>query len=166
MGVDLARRQFLRVSASKELPLRPPYSAQEEHFVEHCTRCHECVRVCETKVISIGSGGLPQVDFANDECTFCEKCSDVCPSSALDKLVNNAFSTTVAVNDKCLAANNVACQSCRDVCDESAITFDFFSQVIPTPTINSDACNGCGACISSCPQESIHIIKKEETCDE
>lgn len=82
---------------------------------------------------------------------------------ALDKNQHPAFTATITIDEQCLAANSIYCQSCRDVCDENAITFDFFSQSIPTPEINNDACTSCGACISSCPQSAIHIIIKEVT---
>lgn len=159
MEVDYTKRHFLRVSSTKEAPVRPPYSVSEERFAEDCTRCKACVDICETKVISIDNAGLPFVDFSDDECTFCGLCSDVCPTKALDKSLNTAFNTTISIKKNCFAENNIYCQSCRDVCDESAITFDFFSQVIPTPQVNNDACTGCGACISICPQNSINIIK-------
>jgi len=167
MGIDQVKRRLFRMDKHENLVIRPPYNGGEALFIDQCTRCHECVTACETNIISIGSGGFPQVNFSDEECTFCERCSDVCPSNALDKSTYQAFDTKVTIDDKCFASNNIYCQSCRDVCDESAIKFDFFSQVIPTPTVNHDACTGCGACVSSCPQNSINItIKSEETRDE
>lgn len=166
MDVDHSKRHFLRVSRHKEAPIRPPYSGSEDHFVEHCTRCQECVSVCESKVIVIGNSGFPHIDVTHNECTFCELCSDACPTDALDKSQNKAFNTTISIDNRCFASNNIACQSCRDVCDESAIVFDFLSQVIPAPQVSHDACSGCGACVSICPQNSIKLMKKEETCNE
>lgn len=166
MSVDLARRSFLQGARNKALPIRPPYSKNETHFVDHCTRCQECVAVCETNIISIGSGNLPQVSFDNDECTFCEKCSDVCPTKALDKLQNKAFTTSIKINEQCFTYSGVCCQSCRDACDVSAIKFDFLSEVIPKPIIDTDACNGCGACVSVCPPDAIKIIQKQESSNE
>ncbi len=166
MAIDYAKRSFLRASVSKELPLRPPYNAGEQYFIDQCTRCNECVDACETKIIEIGSGGFPRVNFVNDECTFCEKCSDVCQVNALDKTVNKPFLTDIAISDKCLAANDIYCQSCRDVCDEVAIKFDFFSERIPKPDIDLDACNSCGACVSICPPNAINITTTKERFNE
>lgn len=166
MAVDYAKRSFLRARISKELPLRPPYNAGEQQFIEQCTRCNECVDVCETKIIEIGSGGFPRVNFADDECTFCGKCSDVCESNALDTTANQAFSTDITVTNQCLAQNEVYCQSCRDACDELAIKFDFFSERIPKPQIDLEACNSCGACVSICPPNAINITITKERFDE
>ncbi len=166
MGINYDRRQFLRVSHSKDTPIRPPYNGGEQHFIDHCTRCSKCVETCETQIITIGSGGLPQVNFAAQECTFCELCSDICPTDALDKNKYEAFHTAVNINKSCFASNDIYCQSCRDVCDESAIKFDFFSERIPTPTIVHDACSGCGACVSVCPPNAINITITKERCDE
>jgi ferredoxin-type protein NapF len=182
-NIDHSRRAFFRRpatliahpvkeeanSANSWLPQRPPWALQEATFVDQCTRCHECISVCDEKIIFIGDGGFPEIDFNRGECTFCEACVDTCKPAALFKQdsqqVNpaeqHAFYFDIKIDDSCLVKQKTHCQSCKDVCDTGAITMPWPKNVttgaIQTPEIAIEDCTSCGACISICPSQSISI---------
>ena len=84
---QLLRGQFLQSLHSENAKIqginaiRPPWSVNEEDFTDKCTRCGDCILVCETQIIVKGDGGFPEIQFDKGECTFCQKC------------VNNRFFT-------------------------------------------------------------------------
>ena len=157
-------------SANSGLPQRPPWALQEATFVDQCTRCHECISACEEDIILIGDGGFPEIDFNRGECTFCEACIKTCKPSALFKQTERhvnpetcqqPFYFDIKIDDSCLAKQKIHCQSCKDVCDPGAITMPWPTLAgygaIQTPEINIADCTSCGACISTCPSQSISI---------
>lgn len=169
MTIDLSRRAFFRrptAPVASWLPQRPPWALQEATFVDQCTHCHECITACEENIISIGDGGFPEIDFNRGECTFCEACVEVCKPSALFKQADQqtqqqAFYFTIQIDDSCLTKQKTHCQNCKDVCDPRAITMPWPKNVtsgaIQIPEINIADCTSCGACISTCPSQSITI---------
>ncbi|MFE8731076.1 4Fe-4S dicluster domain-containing protein, partial [Aeromonas hydrophila] len=57
----------------------------------------------------------------------------------------------------CLANGQVYCQRCQDSCEPRAIRFIPTLGRVPTPVIELDSCNGCGACVADCPVGSIRV---------
>lgn len=155
-----------KAAAPRLLPQRPPWALNESLFTDQCTRCNECITACEEDIIFKGDGGFPEVDFNRGECTFCEACIEVCEPNALFKQVaesNNqqAFYFEITIDDSCLAKQKTHCQSCKDVCDPGAISMpwpkDVSAGAIQTPEIAIADCTSCGACVSTCPSQSIRI---------
>ena len=183
--IDHSRRAFFRrpsalkaqvikeeVSPVGLLPQRPPWALSESLFTDKCTRCRECVSVCEEKIIIVGDGGFPEINFNLGECTFCEDCISACEPQALMKQKgNNAFYFNIDIDDSCLAKQKTHCQSCKDVCDTRAISMPWPKTPthgsIQIPEIKLDDCTSCGACISICPSQSIKInaIASPNTAD-
>lgn len=178
--IDHGRRAFFRrpstlkthaennkkTTASELLPQRPPWVLNESLFTDQCTRCNECIKACEEEIIFKGDGGFPEVDFHRGECTFCEGCLNACEPKALfkqaDALLNQqAFYFEITIDDSCLAKQKTHCQSCKDVCDPGAISMpwpkDVSAGAIQTPEIAIADCTSCGACVSTCPSQSIRI---------
>ena len=144
------------------IPQRPPWALNESLFIDKCTRCHKCVSACGEEIILIGDGGFPEIDFHRGECTFCKDCVVACEPEALMKQEdNNAFYFNITIDDSCLAKQKTHCQSCKDVCDLSAISMPWPTSIIQgsiqIPKLNLDDCTSCGACISTCPSQSISI---------
>lgn len=180
-NIDHSRRAFFRrpavlvasSSAAEEsnsenrwLPQRPPWALSESLFTDKCTRCNECISACEEDIIIKADGGFPEIDFNRGECTFCEDCIEACEPAALLKQVDEhanqqAFYFNINIDDSCLAKQKIHCQSCKDVCDTAAITMPWPKNVslgaIQTPEINIEDCTSCGACVSTCPSQSISI---------
>ena len=68
---------------------------------------------------------------------------------------------TVALTNRCLAANGIYCECCRDSCEAGALRF--FPQLggVPKPTFDPELCTQCGACVEVCPQDAIRMQPKE-----
>ena len=180
MAVNYSRRAlFLKPFSQPDqptehryLPLRPPWSVADEDFIEQCSKCHQCIDVCEENIIKIGDGGFPEVDFSRGECTFCEACVNRCESQFSQNQVagNNQITSPalikkqglepfyfdLKIDDSCLSKQKVSCQSCQEICESQSISMKWLSS-IPVPEIALDDCTGCGACVSICPSNSFKM---------
>ncbi|WP_206483825.1 ferredoxin-type protein NapF [Thalassotalea sp. G2M2-11] len=164
-----SRRRLFRGKFTQPAPsLRLPWIKSEEHFLNHCTQCGDCLTACETNIIVKDDAGFPKVDFTIDECTFCNACHTSCQQPLFinkeEISTNNTppWPAQLTISNQCLAQNNVFCQSCQDVCDPRAITFNFQGSSIPTPNVNLADCNQCGACVSTCPQQAISLTPQKQ----
>ena len=164
LAVNQSKRNFLR--GRKPLPtpkFRLPWITSEQHFINDCTQCGDCISACPEQIIVKGDDGFPTIDFAKGECTFCEDCISSCKEPLfISERSAKAWPSHFNIKDNCLAKNDVFCQSCRDVCDSRAITFSYANGPIPTPVIEQSNCNSCGACISTCPTDSTELILIQE----
>jgi ferredoxin-type protein NapF len=153
--------QFLRGDfTGKQQILRPPWSVDEALFVELCTTCGDCIRVCPTGILTKGRGAYPVVDFTNGECEFCEKCVAACKPLALrynNEPGEQSWQVKALISNKCLAQQGIVCRSCAEQCEPRAIVFTLSAGSAPQPLITIDKCTGCGACLSSCPVNALSI---------
>jgi ferredoxin-type protein NapF len=162
-GINRARRNLFRgAPASTPAPVRPPGALPENQFIDACTRCHNCIDKCPQDIIIKGSGGLPEIDFKLNECTFCNLCIDACDEPALSNSATPPWHLELTLADSCLAIKQVVCQSCQDVCDQRAISFPLHAGKVAVPEINQTDCNGCGACISICPSDSLKLQPRQD----
>ena len=172
----LPRRQFLRGGFFASLQsetikvqgfqgIRPPWSIDETMFVAGCTRCDDCIGVCETQILVRGDGGFPEVKFSQGECTFCQKCVDVCKQPIFRPHFDQnelPWLHKIDIQANCLAFNGVECRACEDNCESRAIRFKREIGGIAKPQVNLEACNGCGACIAVCPVSAVKILRDYE----
>lgn len=167
---NLSRRQLLRGKFLASLHsqaeqtqgfegVRPPWAVANHDFIESCTRCGDCIQVCESKILIKGDGGFPEVDFDKGECTFCQKCAVVCEQPIFRELSQPAWAHKIEITAQCLTEHKIECRSCQDSCPMSAIRFRLQLGGVAKPVVNSDSCNGCGACIAACPVSAIKISK-------
>jgi ferredoxin-type protein NapF len=139
------------------LAVRPPWARPLSEFESLCTRCALCVAACPEKIIVIGAGELPAVDFQLGACTFCGACADACTPGALTRRLPAAWIPDVEIGDGCLAKQGVYCEICRDACEPRAIVFMRRPGCVPLPSIHLSACTGCGACVATCPVSAIAV---------
>ncbi|MGI9278988.1 MAG: ferredoxin-type protein NapF [Endozoicomonas sp.] len=144
-----------------EPPVRPPWSLQESLFTDLCTRCGECIAVCETGLLVQGSGGFPEADFRKASCSFCHACEEACPSGAIRQHSETPWKLKPVISDQCLALNQVHCRTCSEMCEPTAIEFRFQTGGVAEPAIDSDPCTACGDCVSSCPVDAIAMTARE-----
>ena len=157
--VDISRRNLLRgAPVSTTAPVRPPGAANEPEFIESCTACGECVNACPEGIIINGAAGYPEVDFRRGECTFCSECIDACPEPVLSANTQPLWRLNLQVNEQCLAEKRVICQTCGDICDQQAIRFIPRIGDVAVPEIQQQDCNGCGACVSACPEDALQLV--------
>ncbi|KJF97513.1 ferredoxin-type protein NapF [Photobacterium leiognathi] len=158
--VDRSRRQLFTRRSQPSLP-RLPWLKNDAEFTDICSRCERCIKACETNILVKGDGGFPQVDFSQGEgeCTFCYQCADVCPEPLFLAQTEQPWATTATINEGCMASNNIECRSCGDMCEPQAIQFQLQVGKVAMPTVSSDDCNGCGACVSGCPVSAITMTR-------
>jgi len=163
--VNFDRRSLFKGKIAPSSPmLLPPWSGTQQKFLDACTRCGDCLEACPENILVLGSGGFPTVDFKQGECTFCGDCASTCTSGALQRNEKQAPWQQVAlINEQCLTQKGVVCRSCADACEPEAILFNWAesrkdkNRGIASPSINTDLCNGCGACVTTCPNDALSI---------
>lgn len=125
-GPDLQRRKLLAgaVAGAAVIPLarstngytvehherllRPPGALDEQHFLERCIRCGECMKVCPNNALhptltEAGLEGLwtpvlvPRAGYCETSCTLC---SEVCPTGAIWKITPAEKGWSVAGDNK------------------------------------------------------------------
>lgn len=159
MTTPISRRQFLRGKLKAQHSLvRPPRATEGHAFLESCTRCGDCLKVCEEGIIQSDSG-YPYLDFSISGCNFCDDCTQVCKSGALSASDNRlTLKYSVVINEpQCLASQGVICQVCKEQCDADAIFISLTTGAVPAPELNQDQCTACGYCVAACPGKALSI---------
>lgn len=161
--VSLTRRNFLRAKKLSAKPaIRLPWIIDEQHFIAGCTQCSDCLSACDENIIIKGDGGFPEINFSQGECTFCQKCLQACEQPLfVDPSSQAPWQLDIEIKNNCLANQQVYCQSCQDSCESQAISFQYLASSVPQPRIKLEQCNGCGACVSVCPQSAIELNPME-----
>ena len=144
--------------------ISPPWAIN----LSACSQCGDCVSACPEKILNFDlSIEQPVVDFNQGECSFCQQCAAACPEPVFiltdERSTNNAWDLQVKVTDGCLLTKRIYCRSCGDNCPERAIHYTTGFHNKSTLTIDPEACTGCGACIGSCPTESLQIFAKQQS---
>lgn len=155
-----SRRALLRGRLRAASLPRPPWALTEAEFIDQCTRCGDCLRVCPERVLSAGDGGFPVFDPETGGCSFCGACVEACTVGALDAALGARSVWHAAVGETCLGRAGIVCQSCRDACAEHAITFPLAALAgrgPAIPTLDVERCTGCGACVGVCPAAAIEL---------
>lgn len=155
--VDLSRRGMLTGRwRHANSGICPPWSGEAERFFAQCTRCDACIHACENHILERGQGGYPTVNFQLGECSFCAACAQACPEALFLTRHTRAWDLIFTVGAHCLAYQSVECHRCQDSCEPMAIGFRPGLTGIYQPQLNHQACNGCGACVASCPVSAIN----------
>ncbi|MCP4374783.1 MAG: 4Fe-4S dicluster domain-containing protein [bacterium] len=155
--------------------LRPPGAVDDTKFKGLCARCGNCVKACPREIIrqdlrlSDPAGLLtPIVHFEKGDqenyrkhcCRRCNACTQVCPTGAIaplslpEKLCHPIGLAAVDMTG-CLLTDGINCGAClHDLCPRDAITKrGMFSKILIDPA----RCNGCGACVLTCPVKVIEV---------
>ncbi len=161
MAISITKRNLIFGKITAPQPIRPPWASSEDEFIETCNRCGECVRQCPVNVIQIADGGFPEMNFSTSGCDFCEVCAAVCLPAALKIRHSDPFDSVAVISNECFSERGVICRSCGESCETKAI---HFKQVVGGVThvfMNTDNCNGCGECVSTCPAHAITIEHRQ-----
>ncbi|MDE0589159.1 ferredoxin-type protein NapF [Halocynthiibacter sp. C4] len=152
----VGRRGFL--TGRGEAQLRPPW-ATEESIRESCTSCGACISACPEAILIEGPAKTPTVDFSENACTFCRKCADACEEGVFGDTSEAPWNLIATIQNSCMLNIGVSCQICSDACMDDALRFSYLPQPSGKIEINTEACTGCGACISVCPNGAIELRK-------
>ncbi len=148
--------------------VRPPGALPEKEFLEKCTRCNECVKVCPEESIMkfVGEESplhlTPMLSVRKSPCVLCEDfpCIKVCePEALVMPAAREEVKMGIAViNEKLCYAwqGGQDCDYCIKECPigEKAIYFD----EVRRPHVSSEHCTGCGCCEYICPSRQPAIV--------
>jgi MauM/NapG family ferredoxin protein len=150
--------------AAREAWLRPPGALPEQRFLDTCSRCGECVKVCPAQCIKIDAtgykgGGAPYIDLDEMACVVCDglKCMHVCPTGALapTPLPEIDMGTAVWNEMLCVRSQGEDCAICVERCPVGSFAIEAKDNVIE---VHPQGCIGCGVCQYYCPTTPKSIV--------
>ncbi len=132
----------------------PPGAESKILFGSLCSSCGLCAQACDQSAIEMDVSGQPIIIGIKGYCDFCDLCIDACPTEALKPYDPETEILGLAVIDqeRCIAWNWPGCRLCYEKCIDirEAIWIDDELR----PYVDNEICNGCGACVSVCPQSA------------
>jgi MauM/NapG family ferredoxin protein len=182
-----------RGSTGSENLVRPPGALAEREFLQRCTACGLCMRICPTGCLqpTLGEAGLeglwtPRVVPRIGRCEYgCTLCGHACPTGAIAALTieeKHAVKIGIALIDRsrCIPyAYARDCGTCVEACPfpEKAIRLvdvevQFHdgrrqrTKVVSQPMVDPDRCTGCGGCVKECTfkdEPAIRVVSANET---
>lgn len=171
----------LQAREARSLPvglIRPPGAIKDDDFLGACARCGLCVRDCPYDTLKLGrlgddvAVGTPYFVAREVPCEMCEDipCVEACPTGALDKELKDITQARMGLavltdRETCLNALGLRCDVCYRVCPLIGDAIKLERQhntrtgkhAMFLPTVNSEACTGCGKCERACVLEEAAI---------
>ena len=131
--------------------LRPPGAVAESLFLERCTRCGDCAKVCPHGSITFDLGNGSPVIFPDETpCYLCEDfpCVAACATKALLPLNSRKevkMGLASVSHRNCTAEQG--CNACVSQCPTEALSMDFSALRV---LVSAQRCVGCGLCEYAC----------------
>lgn len=141
---------------------RPPGAIEELQFMRGCTRCGDCITACPHQAIVPAPArlgpvvGTPVIDADTSACLMCEDfpCIAACEPGVLTHSIAPIMGTAQVTAHLCLAHHGTTCTVCSERCPMAgAIVVEEGK-----PTVDEDACTGCGVCRFVCPAPENAIL--------
>lgn len=142
---------------TRSSPCRPPWAIAERPFIQVCDHCGDCVDACPEHILVRGRGDYPEVDFSRGGCTYCGKCSTICEPGGLRSPDTHPWHLKAFIANTCVTNRDTDCTDCSDSCPVSAISFRPQVGHTRVPILEEMLCNGCGSCVSACPEAAISV---------
>lgn len=154
------------------VPVTPPGSVSQRHFLRHCTACGLCVAACPTRVLQpagfeYGWAGLmrPHMDYPHAFCNYdCHRCGEVCPTGAIRSLPlaekqRTKIGEAELTLERCVVVKQgTDCAACSEHCPTQAVTTKPYRDHLRVPELHPQLCIGCGACEYACPVRPVRAI--------
>jgi len=138
--------------------LRPPGAADEALFLERCTKCGDCAKVCPYGSITFHPQNGTPVIFADQmPCYLCEDvpCIAACATEALLPVEGRAqIRMGLAVVSHRICTAGQGCHACASKCPTDALSMDFGTQRL---VVKTERCVGCGLCEQVCQTVNDHV---------
>ena len=161
------KKQSLRTT-----PVVPPGAKSVANLSSHCTACQLCVSACPDHVLrpstSLGNFMQPVMWFTSSYCRpECTACGDACPAGAIlpvtvEEKSSIKIGTAVVDAATCISASEGKhCGLCSRSCPAQAIIMVKQDNGNLRPTVNEEACIGCGSCEYHCPVGTVGSIRAE-----
>jgi len=131
--------------------LRPPGAVDETLFLERCTKCGDCAKVCPYgSITSHPQNGTPVIFADQIPCYLCEDvpCIAACATEALLPVEGREqirMGLAVVSHQVCTAGQG--CHACASKCPTDALSMDFGTQRL---VVTTERCVGCGLCEQVC----------------
>ncbi|MCM1505070.1 MAG: 4Fe-4S binding protein [Muribaculum sp.] len=165
-----------KVKPERKTLITPPGSEGHSNFFQKCTACQLCISNCPNGVLRPSSDATrfmqPEVSYERGYCRpECTRCSEVCPTGAIS-LLDVAEKSSVQIGhavwikENCLPyTDGTSCGNCGRHCPTGAIVMTAIDPENPrslkVPSVNIEACIGCGACENLCPVRPFSAIYVE-----
>lgn len=163
ISVDPVPATLIKSIAHRMIPIfRPPGAVNEEQFLAGCTRCNDCSTACPYEAIRPAASrlgaiaGTPTIEADIAACQMCEKfpCIAACKPGVLSERIPIIMGTAIITAHLCLAHHGTTCTVCSERCPvDGAIAL-----ANGTPTVNEQACTGCGVCRYVCPAPENAVL--------
>jgi ferredoxin-type protein NapG len=131
--------------------LRPPGAADEALFLERCTQCGDCAKVCPYGSITFHPQNGTPVIFADQiPCYLCEDvpCIAACATEALLPVEGRGeIRMGLASVSHRICTAGQGCHACASKCPTDALSMDFGTQRL---VVTAERCVGCGLCEQVC----------------
>jgi len=138
--------------------LRPPGAADEALFLERCTKCGDCAKVCPYGSITFHPQNGTPVIFADQmPCYLCEDmpCIAACATEALLPVAGREqIRMGLAVVSHRVCTAEQGCHACASKCPTDALSMDFDRQRL---VVTTERCVGCGLCEQVCQTVNDHV---------
>ncbi|MER3422612.1 MAG: hypothetical protein C4293_04640 [Nitrospiraceae bacterium] len=147
--------------ASRNDWLRPPGAVAESLFLERCTRCGDCAKVCPYKSVKLDlREGLPIIFPDETPCHLCEDfpCIAACETDALLSVTDREqirMGVAEISHRSCTA--DQGCNACVSKCPTGALSMDFNALRL---VVSVQQCVGCGICEFTCKTVNDKIAIK------
>jgi ferredoxin-type protein NapG len=160
---EFARHQEVVPEQPAPLPvrtdwLRPPGAVDEALFLERCTECGDCAKVCPYGSITFHpQNGTPVIFADRMPCYLCEDvpCIAACATEALLPIEGREqirMGLAVVSHRVCTAGQG--CHACASKCPTDALSMDFDRQRL---VVTTERCVGCGLCEQVCRTVNDHV---------
>jgi ferredoxin-type protein NapG len=138
--------------------LRPPGAADEALFLERCTKCGDCAKVCPYGSITFHPQNGTPVIFADQmPCYLCEDvpCIAACATEALLPVAGREqIRMGLAVVSHRVCTAEQGCHACVSKCPTDALSMEFDRQRL---VVMTERCVGCGLCEQVCQTVNDHV---------